>query len=65
MITFNTVIVNEFKKLIREEYEGRKDNLATGCASNFEHYQKLIGIIQGLAIALEFIEIAQENAEKN
>lgn len=36
---------------IREDMNNLADDLASGACQNFETYQKLCGVIQGLAIA--------------
>ena len=36
---------------IREDMNNIADDLASGACQNFETYQKLCGVIQGLAIA--------------
>lgn len=54
----------ELRKLIHQEYERVRDNLASGSAQDFQDYQKSIGFISGLRAALELMELAQTNAEK-
>jgi hypothetical protein len=53
----------EFKRLIREEYERLRDNLASGSAQNWDQYQKMVGTIHGLALSLEFLEDAKAVAD--
>jgi len=66
MITTSTgQFQHEFKKLIKEEYERLKDNIATGSAVSFEDYQRAIGKIHGLAAALEFLEEAKDLVDGN
>ena len=66
MITTSTgQFQHEFKKLIKEEYERLKDNIATGSAVSFEDYQRQIGKIQGLATALEFANDAKDLVDGN
>jgi len=43
------------RKKIREDMNNYSDDLATGQCSTFEQYQKLCGVIQGLAIAERYV----------
>jgi hypothetical protein len=65
IITSTGQFQHEFKKLIKEEYERLKDNIATGSAVSFEDYQRQIGKIQGLATALEFANDAKDLVDGN
>ena len=58
MLTTKDRFVAEFKAMIREEYIRIRDNVATGAAQDYNQYQKQVGLIQGLATALEFIDEA-------
>ena len=40
-----------FQKNIRERMNETADAIATGSAHSFEEYQKMVGIIEGLALA--------------
>lgn len=55
---------DELRKLIQEEYQKKRDNLAGGSAKDFSDYQKNVGFISGLQSVLELMELAQTNAEK-
>ena len=64
MLTTASKYADELRKLIEQEYERVRDNLASGAAQDFSEYQRNIGTIAGLRTVLELMEIAQTNAEK-
>ena len=64
MLTTASKYAEELRKLIEQEYERVRDNLASGAAQDFSEYQRSIGTIAGLRTVLELMEIAQTNAEK-
>jgi len=64
MLTTASKYAAELRKLIEQEYERIRDNLAGGSAHDYADYQRSIGTISGLRIALELMEVAQTNAEK-
>lgn len=43
--------VDVLRKKIREDMNNYTDDLANGVCQSFDQYQKLCGVIQGLAIA--------------
>ena len=47
-----------FLQKVKEQYERIKDALASGFAEDHAHYLKQVGIIQGLALALELMDEA-------
>ena len=49
---------------IREDMNNIADDLASGSCQNFETYQKLCGVIQGLAIAERYVIDLAERVEK-
>ena len=53
----------ELKKMIGAEYERIRDNLAAGSASSFDEYQRQVGKVQGLSLALEFVNEAKAIAD--
>jgi hypothetical protein len=53
----------ELQKMIGTEYERIRDNLATGSAFSFDEYQRQVGKIQGLSLALEFVNEAKAIAD--
>ena len=59
MLTTKDRFVAELKAMIRDEYIRIRDNVATGSAQDYNQYQKQVGIIRGLAMALEFIDKAE------
>ena len=52
-------MIEEFARVLREQIRTDMNNYADDCAGgscrNFEEYQKLCGVIQGLAIAERYI----------
>jgi 5-methylcytosine-specific restriction endonuclease McrBC GTP-binding regulatory subunit McrB len=58
MLTTKDQFEKELKKLISEAYQNARDNIAHGSAMTFDEYKKQVGMIQGLAYALELIEEA-------
>lgn len=52
--------VEEFRKVLRRYMNEFTDNVALGSAKNFEEYQRIVGQIEGLAIAeRELLTLAQ------
>jgi len=47
--------VEALRKKIREDLNNYADDIAGGACQNFEQYQKLCGVIQGLAIAESYL----------
>jgi translation initiation factor 1 (eIF-1/SUI1) len=56
-----------FQKNIRERMNELADAIATGSAQSFEEYQKMVGIIEGLALAerelLDLVEALKKGQE--
>jgi hypothetical protein len=52
-------MINKFvevlRQKIREDLNNYADDIAGGACQNFEQYQKLCGVIQGLAIAESYL----------
>jgi hypothetical protein len=52
-------MINKFVEIlrqkIREDLNNYADDIAGGACQNFEQYQKLCGVIQGLAIAESYL----------
>ena len=52
-------MINKFvevlREKIREDLNNYADDIAGGACKNFEQYQKLCGVIQGLAIAESYL----------
>ena len=58
-------MIQEFARVLREKLRTDMNNYADDCAGggcrNFEEYQKLCGIIQGLALAERYLlDLAQK-----
>ena len=47
--------VEVLRKKIREDLNNYADDIAGGACQNFEQYQKLCGVIQGLAMAESYL----------
>lgn len=43
------------RKEIRKDMNNYADDMATGACKSFEEYQKLCGVIQGLALAESYV----------
>ena len=61
-------MIADFARVLREQIRTDMNNYADDCAGggcrDFEDYQKLCGIIQGLAIAERYIIDLAEKVEK-
>ena len=62
-------MIQDFARVLREQIRkdmnNYADDLAGGGCRNFEDYQKLCGVIQGLAIAERYIIDLAEKVEKS
>ena len=62
-------MIQEFARVLREkirtDMNNYADDLAGGVCRNFEDYQKLCGVIQGLATAERYILDLAEKVEKS
>ena len=50
---------------LREDMNAYTDDMAGGACQSFEQYQKLCGVIQGLAIAERYLLDLAEKLEKS
>ena len=61
-------MIQEFARVLREkirtDMNNYADDLAGGVCRNFEDYQKLCGVIQGLATAERYVLDLAEKVEK-
>ena len=61
-------MIQDFARVLREhirkDMNNYADDLAGGACQNFDQYQKLCGVIQGLAIAERYIMDLAEKVEK-
>jgi hypothetical protein len=53
-----------FLQKVKDRYEDVRDNLSAGSAPDYSEYKRLVGIIQGLKMALDFMEEAHEIANE-
>jgi len=62
-------MISEFARVLREKIRTDMNNYADDCAGGqcrtFDEYQKLCGVIQGLAIAERYIIDLAEKVEKS
>jgi hypothetical protein len=62
-------MISEFARVLREQIRTDMNNYADDCAGGqcrtFEEYQKLCGVIQGLAIAERYIIDLAQKVEKS
>jgi hypothetical protein len=62
-------MISEFARVLREQIRKDMNNYADDCASGscrtFDEYQKLCGVIQGLAIAERYILDLAQKVEKS
>jgi hypothetical protein len=62
-------MIQDFARVLREkirtDMNNYADDLAGGACRNFEDYQKLCGVIQGLATAERYILDLAEKVEKS
>ena len=52
------------REQIRKDLNNYADDLASGVCQSFDQYQKLCGVIQGLALAERYIIDLAEKVEK-
>jgi hypothetical protein len=61
-------MISEFARVLREQIRtdmnNYADDLAGGICRNFDEYQKLCGVIQGLATAERYLIDLAEKVEK-
>ena len=57
--------VDILRKHIRDDMNNYADDLAGGMCRNFEDYQKLCGIISGLALAERYLLDLQQKVEES
>jgi hypothetical protein len=61
-----TNFVEILRKKIRDDMNNYTDDMAGGACRSFDEYQKLCGVIQGLAIAESYlIDLAKKAEESN
>jgi hypothetical protein len=62
-------MIQDFARVLREklrtDMNNYADDMAGGSCRNFEDYQKLCGLIQGLAIAERYLIDLAEKVEKS
>jgi len=62
-------VIDQFARVLREQIRtdmnNYADDVATGACRTFEDYQKLCGVIQGLAIAERHLLDLAEKVEKS
>jgi hypothetical protein len=62
-------MMNQFaealRKEIRKDMNNYADDLANGVCKSFDEYQKLCGVIRGLALAEEHLLALQQKVEES
>ena len=63
-------MIQEFARVLREQIRtdmnNYADDIAGGVCRNFEEYQKLVGVIQGLALAERYLlDLAKKVEDSN
>ena len=63
-------MIQDFARVLREQIRtdmnNYADDIAGGACRNFDEYQKLVGVIQGLALAERYIlDLAKKVEESN
>jgi len=62
-------MIKDFARVLREQIRKDMNNycddLASGVCASFDQYQKLCGVIQGLAIAERYLLDLAEKVEKS
>ena len=63
-------MIKDFARVLREQIRtdmnNYADDIAGGACRNFDEYQKLVGVIQGLALAERYIlDLAKKVEEAN
>jgi hypothetical protein len=63
-------MIQEFARVLREQIRtdmnNYADDIAGGACRNFDEYQKLVGVIQGLALAERYLlDLAKKVEEAN
>lgn len=64
MQTRHEYMMHELKKLIRERMEHIGKNIATGGAEDFARYQRMVGTIEGLGLALDICDEAEKIVDR-
>lgn len=52
------------RKILREAKTGRVDNLSVGSAKDYAAYQRIVGEVSGLSLAINEIETLLDNIQK-
>jgi len=53
-----------FLQKVKDRYEDVRDNISAGSAPDYPEYKHLVGVIQGLKMALDFMDEAHEIANQ-
>ena len=54
-------LFSSYRKILRDLMNERADDLVMGGASSFDEYQKMVGVIEGLAVAeREFMDLMEK-----
>jgi hypothetical protein len=62
-------MIQEYTRILKEQMRADinnyTDDLASGGCKNFDEYQKLCGVIRGLALAMQYVSALAEKVEKS
>ena len=62
-------MIQEYTRILTEQMRADMKNytedLASGACKNFDEYQKLCGVIRGLALAMQYVSSLAEKVEKS
>jgi len=61
-------MIQEYTRILKEQMradiKNYTEDLASGACKNFDEYQKLCGVIRGLALAMQYVNNLAEKVEK-
>jgi len=62
-------MIQEYTRILKEQMRADinnyTDDLASGACKNFDEYQKLCGVIRGLALAMQYVSALAEKVNKS
>jgi copper homeostasis protein CutC len=66
MLTKFELTIKEWKRFVQDEHERIREMLASGMTvKNYEEYMRLVGRIEGLRSATDFMAEAEKEVERN
>ena len=62
-------MIQEYTRILKEQMRADINNytedLSSGACKSFDEYQKLCGVIRGLALAMQYVSALAEKVEKS